>query len=508
MMGRGYTQAMSRLTLVVALLVSIWQYSPPVQAERGPEEWAFARLDHIRQQKVERIEDYCLHMRDLAAKAGADEAVVGFFNVNLEFARALAQGEVPESLNQTVSEIREGFNQYYIQHYLAFYDFLFVDLAGDVFYTLRKEDDLRSNLFKSETSEKLAACLAACPDGMAFVDFHQYGPSAEPAAFIVQPLRKNEKQIGWLVLQCSINKINMLFAWIRDLGRTGESFLVNESGYMLTESNFEGSSTILTKRLDDRNIQAKFAEKNGHRVVTDYRGFKALTSFEVVPFMGTRWLVVAKIDRDEVLTDHYLQRGWYYQNRVDDYVRTRVPAQSQAACRLFSESPLRVDMDEVVRATPGKNLETFGISTCSGVLGARPGHFAYLAHISPRDQIYGGRDTDLLGQMLMRIQTFDIHPSEVRDVSFTVVAPHLETLHAIIGRLIEEGFLLSQIRIMYMPDAETARVQYDCQDNLLTVTWQMTEAQEPYVQQLEDGLLLSDIVKDLMAQDNQAMNGS
>jgi len=82
MKGRGYTQGVGRLTLVAALLVSIWQYSPPVQAQRGPEEWAFARLDHIRQQKVGRIEDYCSHMRDLAAKAGADDAVVGFFNIN------------------------------------------------------------------------------------------------------------------------------------------------------------------------------------------------------------------------------------------------------------------------------------------------------------------------------------------------------------------------------------------------------------------------------------------
>jgi hypothetical protein len=251
---------------------------------------------------------------------------------------------------------------------------------------------------------------------------------------------------------------------------------VNAAGYMLTESNFDGSSTILRRQLDDRNVQAKFAEGAGHRTVTDYRGHVALSSFEVVDFLTTRWLAVAKLDRDEVDTEQYLQHRRYYGERLLEQLADR-PASEPAAYPHppGSDASLRADMDEFVRAADGEAVHTFGISTCTGLLAAFPERFAYLAHISPRDKVYGSDATNLVGQMLKRIQSFDIYPSEQRRVRFAVVAPHLDSVLAVTDKILEEGFLLSQIQVFCDPTAAVGAVHYAYDRDETRVVWRYAD---------------------------------
>ena len=82
-------------------------------------------------------------------------------------------------------------------------------------------------------------------------------------------------------------------------------FLVNKNCYMLTDSRFYGETNILKKNLSKDNIESKFSEKKGHKTVTDYRGYRVLSSFEVVHVLNSKWLIVAKIDEDEILTEYY-----------------------------------------------------------------------------------------------------------------------------------------------------------------------------------------------------------
>ena len=494
-----------RACAAVILLLALCAFGTGAGAERSPYEWASVRLDYARREKVGLLQRYCDHMHGLARQAAQDKAVTGFFNVNLEYSRALANGPVPPDLATTVDDMRKGFEQYYIQHYLAFYDFLFVGLDGSPFYSLRGEQALSSDPRGAIAGDSpLAQCLNASPKAEVFVDFHLFGTSPEPAAFFIEPIRKSGALTGWLVLQCSITKVNTLFAWNRDLGKTGETFLVNHRGFMLTESNFEGASTILNKHLDDRNIKAKFAEGHGHRTVRDYRNCTALTSFEVVPFMGTRWLVVAKVDKDEITTDHYTLHRRYYADRLSEFLRQAPLAPTRPHTPVAESTTLRVDMDEFLKAGEGQRLETFGVSTCTCILGTRPGEFGYLAHISPRDRIYGQDGTNLLGQMAMRIKTFDIRPSEMKDVSFVIAATHLDSLSSAIDKLLEEGFLLSQVSVLYNPRAEYAQVGFDCGAGGLAVSWQMGDSPtRRHIHHGKDAVRVSEIVEQVMDADNE-----
>jgi len=461
-----------RLHAVCLILCVAWTPVSVARAEKGPYEWALIRLDYARQEKVGQLRSFWDRMHALARQAAEDRLVAPCFDINLQYSLAIERGPVPDSLAQRVAELRQEFNAYYIQNYFAFYDIAFVSLDGKAFFSIRRGFGPSGNLLAEESRDSaLAQCLQKRPRQEAFVDFHRHKPLAKPAAFFIEPVYRDGDQKGWIVLQCAINKVNTLLAWTDELGQTGETFLVNQRGYMLTESNFDGASTILTKRLDDRNVQAKFADGSGHRTVTDYRGRTALTSFEVVEFLGTRWLVVAKMDTDEIVTEHYVQHRRYYADKLLDHLAATPSPALREPPTLERRETMRVDLDEFLKADRGQRLHTFGISTCTGVLAAYPGKFAYLAHISPKDKLYGSEDTNLLGPMIKRIKGFDIYRCQRHQVVFVIVAPHVNTLLGIVDKLVEEGFMLSQIRVMYRPEAASATVRYDYPTDELVVTW-------------------------------------
>lgn len=491
----GKENGLLRLRLLILASVAVLCMAFPVHAKKGVYEWASVRLDYARDEKVRQLLHFCDRIHSLAQKAAADASVISFFDVNRQYADALNKGPVPDALTERVLELREEFNHYYLENYLSFYDLLFVNLQGDVFYTIRKEADLNRNLLRDDPQKSpLARCLRTKPRGEAFVDFHDYGPTSKPAAFFVEPVRSQKARIGWIVLQCNIGKVNTIFAWNEDLGQTGETFLVNQEGFMLTESNFVGDSTILKKRLDDRNIQAKFSEGRGHRTVTDYRGCRALTSFEVVRFMGAKWLVVAKKDRDEIITRHYSQYQRYYAEKLLAHLE-QAPVQLRKSSDFSDHDGLRVDMDEFVKASKGETLQTFGISTCTGILVAYPGKFAYLAHISTRDKLYGSDQTNLLGQVVKQVQSFDIRPCEKNRVLFVFVAPHLDSLLAGVAKLVAEGILLTQIQVMLHPQAESAAMRYSYRDNDLAVAWRLSPFSGKNGQRFEDGYNVGEIIQ-------------
>ncbi len=474
-------------------------------ASKGVYDWAFVKLDYARQEKVQQLNNFCNRIHELAIHASLDPLVIACFNINNQFSETEAGDTVPETLASRVLELKKSFNKYYIENYFAFYDIMFVNKRGDVFFSIRKESDLDSNLFTGKLAKSnLSFCLKENPQKEKYVDFQYWEPSSEPASFFVEPVTEGGIHIGWIILQCAINKFNSILAWTEDLGQTGETFLVNRNGYMLTESNFKGSSTILKKRLDDRNIQAKFAEKKGHRTVTDYRGCIAFSSFEVVSFLGTSWLVVAKVDRDEIITEHYSQYRRYYADKLLGYLNEIQVPQLRNVQPLSIITPLRIDMDEFLKADNGEYIHTFGISTCTGFLATYPGKFAYMAHISPKDRIYGANETNLLGQMIKKLKSFDINRCEQRHVVFVFVATHLKGLLATVDKLVEEGFLLSQIRILYNPEAASVAVNYGYEKNDLNVSWRLNNDSTDNCHTIEDSLNIGEIIRLVMQSEEKS----
>ena len=484
--------------LAVALAGVVWT---PASAATDPYQWALVDLDYIRMEKAAQVERHFERLRGLADSAAHDDVMRSFFQINLAYERGMDEGGVPDEFQGQVMALRDNFNDWYIENYYAFYDILFIDDNGEVFYTIRKEDDLHVDLSRGQSAETpLGRAVAAGPGKPVFVDYHLYGPSNEPAAFFLMPVRVMEGGVaGWIALQCTINPLDSLFTSAGETGQTGETFLVNEDGFMLTESHFRGESTILATRLADRNISAKFQAGKGHLTVTDYRGQVALSSFAVVEFMDTRWLVVVKVDKAEVVTREYQSHRRFYDDGLLERIAGTPCPPADTKPLETGEMATRVDMDEFAKARCGERLETWGITTCTGLLVAYPGRFGYLAHISVKDDLLGGSETNLLGQIINNIERFDISQNEKRAIVFLVVAPHADGVARITDRLVAEGFLLSQIRVLSCSGAEEARMAYECGEDGVQVSWKGL-GNEGGVHRMSDAIELGEVMEELIAE--------
>ncbi len=439
---------------------------PPGQAIR---EDAYEKLDRIRATKKVQLTEYLDRIQAQARSVRQDDFLKQFFAIKSRFYQLQQQRTAPPANQASIDKLKRAVRQHYLRRYLTFYDILCADRNGNVFYTIRRQADYHKNLFEGELGKtSLAHRLRKNPEE-AFVDFEFYAVSDEPSAFFVEPAVVKGEHLGWFVLQCSINKINDIFTRSRGLGKTGEVFLVNEDHQMLTDSRFRADSSILKQHLSAENIREKFAEGQGRKIVTDYRGYRVLTSFEVCRVMGRRWLLIAKIDESELLTDYYRDHRDKLRGNLLKRLAATAPALSDAPRPICK--PVVIDIDEFRKAQPSQCLATFGVSTCTGVLVTLPKKFAYGGHLSSYDCVYGEGNLDLLGHMIQRIKRFDIYPYQQRRLEVVLVAPHLESIARAVDKFVDEGFVLSQLRFCHHPGATSASVWHDVKKHRTVVEW-------------------------------------
>jgi hypothetical protein len=494
---------MNKLFCLAGMLASFFLgslfLSGPANSMHEPFAWPYADLQVLRTQRVTQLENVLGRLGEKARAAASDKVIVSVLELSAIHAQSLRQGTVDGEFEVKISEMKETFRRYYMENYYLFYDLLFIDTTGAVVHSLRGESDLQTNLTTGEAaSSPLGACISRQPKSEVFLDYHDYAPSSEPAAFLVEPILKQDRLLGWIALQCSVNKINALFAPTGEEYETMETLLVNEKGIMLTDSQFFGDSSVLRAHLNFSNVPAKFAQGQGRMEVTDYRGEECLTTFQVVDFKGARWLVVAKVDKDEVVTREFaLHKRYYTQQLLLAMARQSCPAMNPPAQRAKKTS-VRVDMDEFYRAERSQGLRTFGISTCTGFLAVPPGEFAYLAHVSNKDQTYGGTETNLLDQILENIERFDVSRSGKRQLSFLIVAPHLDGLEGSLDQILDRGYLLSQINVLSCQQARTGEIRYDSEGTV--ITWTGPDLNPLGSHHIEDAANLGKLMETIIAQ--------
>jgi hypothetical protein len=488
---------MLRLALVWILCFSLLPASPIPRVNASEmedlRESTYAILDGVAEGKKRQLTSYLSRMLELAVTAREDPVLQWYFGAkkrSLELQQEHPNS--PEALKAV--ETLQGFLlDYYLQHYLAFYNILFVDNSGYVLSSVRRQDDYHRNLFGHGSPQTALARHLQDKPSESFVDYEFYGASGEPSAFFVEPLFADDQQLGWLVLQCAVNRINTIFTRGERLGETGEVFLVNRQQQILTDSRLDIAAGQLARPISRENIESKFAEKQGHKRVTDYRGYTAMTAFSTCPVMGSEWLLIAKIDEDEVVTGHYLEN----QSRLQPILLQALKGSPQPECapRTLPTTVSMVDMDEF-QASSDTPLITFGVGTCTAIVVSLPRVKAYLGHASIQDRIYGAGDLDLLDYMLRRIRQFEIYPYQIRSLEVVLVARHLESVAGAVDKLVETGFLLSQIRFLHCPEAISATVFHLPTDGQTVVRWAMGKGMEHRWQCAADLPSLGDTVKE------------
>ncbi|MBI5124848.1 MAG: sensor histidine kinase [Planctomycetes bacterium] len=142
-----------------------------------------------------------------------------------------------------------------------------------------------------------------------------------PTLFVSGPVRDDrQKIIGVVSLRVDVMALSREMCRVK-LGGTGETYLVDENGYMITESRFASTiremglikkRTALELKLVDpttgqltRGVQACLKGELGYDVegYPDYRGVKVLGFWQWIPEYN--WGLMSEIDVDEVYKDLY-----------------------------------------------------------------------------------------------------------------------------------------------------------------------------------------------------------
>jgi len=225
-----------------------------------------------------------------------------------------------------------------------YYDIFLVDnKSGHVVYSVYKEVDFGTSLRDGPyANSNLAhvfkeASKAKNRDFVRLVDFEPYHPSYNaPASFIASPIFDGDENIGVLIFQMPIQKINDIMTnrheWADvGLGESGETYIVaddytlrNQSRFFIEDRenyfkmitsigtseniinqirNFE--STVGLQTVETEGTIAALAGETNTKIFDDYRGVPVLSSYKPLNIRDMHWVIMSEIDRDEAFAHVY-----------------------------------------------------------------------------------------------------------------------------------------------------------------------------------------------------------
>lgn len=170
---------------------------------------------------------------------------------------------------------------------MGYDDLYLVAPEGTVVYNYDKGDDFGTNLLTGAYRNTHIAVLfqrlsiSTNSNEIEFTDFLHYGPSGRvPASFVGTPIIVNNQNVGVLIYQLSLDRINELVQGsTSSMGETGEVYLVGPDGLMRTDSRFSTDSTILEQTVDSLSVHQALAGETGVTQVVNYRGVSTLSAY-------------------------------------------------------------------------------------------------------------------------------------------------------------------------------------------------------------------------------------
>lgn len=197
----------------------------------------------------------------------------------------------------------------FIEHQ-GYYDLFLVNDSGDIIYSVFKELDYATNLESGEWKNSGIARVwqgvmndADNAEKAVFDDYAPYAPSANaPASFIAQRLSKRGRNLGTLILQMPNDTIARIMGNTTGMGVSGETMLLREDTYMITDSKKTDANEALNTRLDlSKNLLEESYADQPVGYLEGYRGELFHISTARVDFEEQHWIVAAIIADTEVI---------------------------------------------------------------------------------------------------------------------------------------------------------------------------------------------------------------
>ncbi|MDQ6992972.1 MAG: sensor histidine kinase [Mariprofundus sp.] len=204
----------------------------------------------------------------------------------------------------------------YYQEKSRFYDMFLISPGGDIFYSVRKESDLGTNLItgpnrESELANVFRRARFMLQEQTSEIAF--YKPSGEAAIFLVAPVFEQNNIIGYLALQMDMSFLNQTVSLNRLL-KSGEVITAISSGNKLLivaplrNHRLAAMKMTLSKRSNTGAALLKALQgEDGNSLLIDYRNIAVEAAWGYIPELKIALMV--KIDSDELMAEVYaLQR--------------------------------------------------------------------------------------------------------------------------------------------------------------------------------------------------------
>ena len=194
-----------------------------------------------------------------------------FLEESKKFVEILAKDHHYSDLLLGIAEPSATYGEYNIEHYVdvlnhqihgELYEIFIVDNGGEI---IASTDGSSIDLNKSNDDYFIQGLK-----GVYIGDAYFFEPAGKNSIAISAPIKHPETGtvLGVIVVRIETTVLDEIVLDKTGLGETGEIYLVNEDGYMITPSRFE-QDTFLKKKVDTENVEECFEdfEKYGVEVI-------------------------------------------------------------------------------------------------------------------------------------------------------------------------------------------------------------------------------------------------
>ncbi len=213
--------------------------------------------------------------------------------------------DTSNAYSNTHSIFHESFNEFL--DLFSYYDIFLVEPErGDIVYSVYKEVDFGTSVFTGPYSdtglaEVVREAMTMRPNEYVISDFGNYLPSyGAAAAFVASPIFDDEKLIGVMAFQISVDTLSNIMTLSDGLGESGESLLVGRDNLLRSQSRLNEEPTILRTSLNANAVSKAFEGEEGVATESDGEG-NYLYAYAPLEVEGLDWAIVSRMKNDEAL---------------------------------------------------------------------------------------------------------------------------------------------------------------------------------------------------------------
>ena len=239
-----------------------------------------------------------------------DVELVGYMPVNINNITLSMQTTV--AYTDIISPIIKGAD--YFEQFVKDYDYhniMIVSLKGDIFYSVTKDDDYKTNIFSpryADTHLLKAVKEAVRTKSFVLSDFGLYDAcSSGFAQFGLAPIFKEDGSVhSVVIIQLKMDYLTKILANTNTMYKSYETYVVAKDKKLRSDTMLSADTYTVKKSfnenllIDSEVIRNAFMHSAAVAMLKDYRGRNVLSTYSTVKYPNLEWIVVTEVDAKEI----------------------------------------------------------------------------------------------------------------------------------------------------------------------------------------------------------------